>query len=471
MLSSTPGELERAAARLGFWYPPERRRAAATLERAGASAVPVLARVLRRGSGPARSAAVRLLSAHYLAEVEGLLIEALRDRAPTVRRTAMRALGLRRSTAALPALLGMVKSGPASCREAAIRALGRIGDPRAAPVLLEILARDSLRTTVVESLGMIGEPIAVPALVAILGEQGPSELQHVILALGRIRHPDSAAALVDYATRQRWTAPAIRQPLLRLGQCAVPALIDALDRDRTTVVFASELLQELDEEAVPGLLEALDRPAATEGGSWRRRAHAAQVLGAIRSPASTPALIRTLADPTVQVRFEAALALGELGDPAACPALRTLLPDEAPSVQAAAAVALILCEGYEEALIPLVVGGLDRSHPEFLRRRALRALLQFTRAAPTPALRAAIPRLRAALHPMGAAAGERDTVRRVLSEIEAATGNLAALPLPAAGLEAQADQLPRPAAAPDGAPHSLPRPAPAADHEPEFLVP
>jgi HEAT repeat protein len=77
------------------------------------------------------------------------------------------------------------------------------------------------------------------------------------------------------------------------------------------------------------------------GSATTARRNAAEVLGWIAAPGSTPALVSALGDNDADVRAEAAWALGEISSPAAREALQAAARDDVnPAVRAAAELAL-----------------------------------------------------------------------------------------------------------------------------------
>ena len=129
--------------------------------------------------------------------------------------------------------------------------------------------------------------------------------QQAVLALGRLREPESA-------------------PLL------IPLLHDDDPRLRFAAVRALGQIRNAD--AVPHLLPLL--------GDARKelRFAAVEALGQIRAPAAVRPLVEALRDPDRNLRRAAAEGLGEIGDPQAVPPLLLALEDEHWSVRCAAAV-------------------------------------------------------------------------------------------------------------------------------------
>jgi HEAT repeat protein len=104
---------------------------------------------------------------------------------------------------------------------------------------------------------------------------------------------------------------------------------------------------------------------SSDDGLKRQRAR--QRLVAIGRPALAP-LVKALADPNDQVRWEAAKALGKIGDPATAPALVNALQDGNCGIRWLAAEGLIVLE--RQGLTPLLQALVERSDSEWLREGA-----------------------------------------------------------------------------------------------------
>lgn len=92
-------------------------------------------------------------------------------------------------------------------------------------------------------------------------------------------------------------------------------LIDGRDRDEMYAAIVR--LRAIGRDAEPGLLRILVDPARHPGA----RARAAELLGDLGARGAVPALVETLTDASVQLRWSVAQALGRIGDPSSVPAL------------------------------------------------------------------------------------------------------------------------------------------------------
>lgn len=111
-------------------------------------------------------------------------------------------------------------------------------------------------------------------------------------------------------------------------------------------------------EDIETLIEELDN----SDGLKRRRARISLVT--IGYPA-VPALIMSLSNDRVHVRWEAGKALGEIGDPAAAPALVKLLEDEDQDVRGVASEGLISLD--RSSIVPLLQALVRRFSSVWLR--------------------------------------------------------------------------------------------------------
>lgn len=112
---------------------------------------------------------------------------------------------------------------------------------------------------------------------------------------------------------------------------------DLYSRDPGIRLKAGNALIRIGRPAVPGLTRELNSPEPCV------RFIAAQILGKIRNPEATPALLPLLTDCCESVAIEAAEALGRLGDVRAVPALVQAASDTSPKVRAQAVAALGTC--------------------------------------------------------------------------------------------------------------------------------
>jgi HEAT repeat protein len=250
----------------------------------------------------------RMISKPTRAGAQKLLLSAMCDRSPNVRRAAVEALALAPPLAAREMLMAALED--AAIRDDAAQALARLGDADSVAALKRSASRG--RTDAVRALELAPRKQAADVLADLLSHRSRSIVQTAAEALAA--HGDSRglthllwALRFSGDSSQRWRAA---KALVNLGASAGPeatqALIDCLGRDpdesvRMEAAFTLGRLQA--REAVEPLIAALHPPRAP--GDY-------DLAGAIMGMAPEPG--RRLAD-------EAAKALGEIGSPAAAAAL------------------------------------------------------------------------------------------------------------------------------------------------------
>lgn len=339
--------------------PEIRCTSAAALMRANASlepAVRTLLGVVRAEKGFAggwAAAALRGLG-ERARPLAGLLVTALGEKDPEVRRAAWHALD--RVDPLPPEAAGvlarLLEDPDLLIQLDAVDLAARLG-PNAAqivPALCQVLRGTGRHAAerAAEILGHAG-PVAVPGLTSLLREGDVAVRLRAAECLAGIG-PGAAGAIPELAGALRDPDPGVRL-------AAVRALAATSPESRTAVLPLAEALSLGGEEACGLALEGLERfgPAAHEAAPFLVRAvdagtpavrrGAIRVLGAIGSMAGEPAaqrLIAALRDPDPSLREAAAVALGQMTwhARAAAPELVRALEDESPAVSAAAQAAL-----------------------------------------------------------------------------------------------------------------------------------
>ena len=145
-------------------------------------------------------------------------------------REAMRALGMSKDPAAVPALVQVLtdleKVGRFwGAREDAAQALGRIGDARAVPSLIAALKDDigAVRDAAAFALGAIGDRRAIEPLIAALGDQEAGCPAAAAEALWRFRDPGTVKPLVAAMNDPRLKPYARSRSVNALGKLGVLA--------------------------------------------------------------------------------------------------------------------------------------------------------------------------------------------------------------------------------------------------------
>ncbi|CAG8438756.1 3557_t:CDS:2 [Funneliformis caledonium] len=226
--------------------------------------------------------------------------------------------------------------------------LGQIKDPYANPVLRTVLANKSedpmVRHEAAEALGAIGDSSSLDILEEYLNDEYAVVRETCELAIARIKYendkekldvPKSLYTSIDPAP------PNIKiQSVSELREILLDAKLPLFERYRA--MFALRNLGNT--EAVLALAEGFNDSSALF------RHEIAYVFGQMRSPASVPALIKTLENMNelYMVRHEAAEALGSVATPECLPVLKRFKDDQERVVKESCEVALDMYE-YESS--------------------------------------------------------------------------------------------------------------------------
>lgn len=275
------------------------------LERTGPGRLVDLAGWGARSATPAdRALAVDLAARAGSAEATNLVVAALQDPHPLVRRTAAAAMTMLRAPAAVPALARSLSDPQAEVRVEAVRALGLIDDDAVPDRLITCLKDPEVR-------------VRQMAADALARWHSPAVARRLAAAL---RSPD------------------LRRPagevLERMGSVAAEALSEvAVGPDPEAAAAAGSLV-----DRIVGTDPFVDGLSSIDP---EERIRSVQVLGAIGGPAASEALMGALPDPDVRVRARAAFFLGTLGYLPAVKSLRRMfLTDPVADAAAAAEAAL-----------------------------------------------------------------------------------------------------------------------------------
>jgi HEAT repeat protein len=253
-----------------------------------------------------RVMAVDLAARAGTAEATPLVLTALEDPDPTVRRRAASALSTLRVASAVAALARTLADPQAEVRVEGVRALALIDDDVVPDILLTALKDPEVR-------------VREMATEALTRWQSPAVARRLAAAL---------------------SSPDLRRPagevLERMGRVVIDPLTEvAVGPDPDAAAAAGTLLERIaGAQAFVAQLASID-PAA--------RLRGVQVLGAIGGPVAAEALTSALTDPDVAVRSRAAMLIGGLHYlPAVKPLRRMFLTDPVIDAVAAAEAALRL---------------------------------------------------------------------------------------------------------------------------------
>lgn len=298
-----------------------------------------------------RAAAARLLARRNDVGPDPLLTRLAEEQDPEVRGEMLLALGRKGGQAVWPVLLKALGDGDPVIRRAALRGLERCPDPRAVAPLMEILTGKASETDdrnlAAQTLGMIasaevvralttyieaqiaagqvpistavlalawtGEPAGVPALVkvtALSKKDTPwyaaNEKGYAFTGLARVGTVEAVEALMSHYNEWDNTARYVGHAAVRLAGAWHP---EAVTRYIETVAAGRGRISPhgLEEAEDPRAVDALISQLETSRGE--RLHFIVQALGRIGDPKIVPALIKALDHPTAWVRHEVVRAL------------------------------------------------------------------------------------------------------------------------------------------------------------------
>jgi HEAT repeat protein len=219
----------------------------------------------------------------------------------------------------VPGLIRALRNRDPAVQYDAVEALGELAHPAATDALVGALTGDQysgIRWKAAEALGKIGKP-AVPALIAVLDHPDEGVRWKAAITLGEIGDERGIAPLIGLLSdRDRFVRSRAAFALARIGSPAIPVLADTFD--------------ETPSEIRKGIVT---------------------VLGKIKDPAATRALISALTDSSEDIRQDIVTSLAAQGDQS-FDLLVEALADREPLHQQGAAMALAAM-GRPEALAPL----------------------------------------------------------------------------------------------------------------------
>jgi putative heme-binding domain-containing protein len=143
-----------------------------------AESVPCLERLTQHDADIVRQVAAEALAGIPEASVETALVSLLHDQSAGVRRSVIEAIGRRRFSAAVPALINAYEH--AETRNEAAAAIALIPDPRACPIYLDLLAGKNplLREQALQSMKTVADQL-LPALEQQANRLSPAVLQQL----------------------------------------------------------------------------------------------------------------------------------------------------------------------------------------------------------------------------------------------------------------------------------------------------
>ena len=268
-----------------------------------------------------------------------------------------------------------------------ITGLARQGEPQVDPKVTALIAAVRQepwprQAEAIAALGATGDPRATEPLAALLESRAWYVRDAAVRAIGQLRGDAAIRALVAALGDEHGLArQSAREALAARGEPAVAAVVPALDSDIAVVRWqASWILGRIKPPAATiALLGAL------EHGGADVRVESAVGLVRTGSNASVGGLARLLLSRDPVVREEAAWVLGRLGQPQAAEPLVAALTDADAGWMAAVALGEL---GAVQAATPLAAA--LQSPASRMRRAAAWALARLHTAATIPALRTAL---------------------------------------------------------------------------------
>jgi len=266
------------------------------------------------------------------AGVSSPALVAINDASPAIREVAARALGRLADPSAIAPLLTALGDADPGVRQAASDALAAFGERTVQPLVRQLnVPNPEVRRAAMDALARQGGRAVVP-LVALLDANAAVARTEAAEALARIGAP-AVPALVEVlrgappqGTRSQEQVAGAVAALTRVGRPAVNALIGAFaSAGPATMRQIVAALKSVGTAAVDVLGEALNNPSYPHGTA------AAALLGEFEDTGMLAAsyLVRALADPRFEVRWETRRSLRRLGPAAQLALLDALASDDA----------------------------------------------------------------------------------------------------------------------------------------------
>jgi HEAT repeat protein len=248
--------------------------------------------------------------------------------------------------AARNALIDGLVSDSGEVRKLAVDILGAMKDPSTIPAMMEASEKNQYVIPVLRGFGTE----AIPYLFASLRSDTLSTREFAAFLLGELQDPKAIPRLIEALPNTPENAP---QALLKFGDKTTTALIEGLN-NKTTLKVCANLLGELGSlQAIDSLIEAtasgeedpvealvqIGRPAVgalnkhlRSTNDVQRRA-VARAIGRIGDSRSISALLSVLKDPNSSIKKDAIYALGFIKYRPATPFIMKELESDDPGVR------------------------------------------------------------------------------------------------------------------------------------------
>ena len=251
--------------------------------------------------------------------MDAAIAAAMAEAEPAVRVQLIAALGARRATSAVPALLGAARDKDRTVQRAALKALGDLADARAVPALVDMLlgaasssARSRIAKTLAKAVARVPDPdaAAAPLLAALPKAEGKAKAS-LLAVLGKVPSEKALAALRaaladadarDAAVRalSQWPDPRPMADLLAIARTAKSQVHKVLAL-RGVVAMAAMPSQRPAAETAKLLAQAM---ALAERPDDRKMVLAA--LAGVHHPDALAIALPCVADPALEAEAVAA---------------------------------------------------------------------------------------------------------------------------------------------------------------------
>jgi HEAT repeat protein len=233
-----------------------------------------------------------------------------------------------------------LKSDSAQERELAADLLGLFGGQTAAAPLVAALKEDpevKVKAAAAEALGMLGVPDSAKVLLGYFDTADPTLRNSVVRAIVRLADDKMIEGIARYLKHEDSRVRVLAAHTLgRTGnRLATKFLVKSLTDE--TFAVREAVIKALGDVGDPSVAETL--VAAVDDIRYPKL-WVVDTLGKLGNLSAAPTLMRTLEDPSPEVREAAAEALGKLRAEQALPALINALEDSDPKVRATTANAL-----------------------------------------------------------------------------------------------------------------------------------
>ncbi len=312
-----------------------------------------------------------------------MLIEALKNPSPLLRKNVAKTLGRMKAEKAVFALIELTEDPDWKVRSSAVEALGSIGNKRAVEPIVRCLSDnvERVQQQAMRSLLRFGKLSTEPLLNALLYEKDKFNLRAIILTLGELQDLKAVPSLINNLRSSYFVirmaavkalikfGPQIKDsliPNLSFNQSDIKQLLsDADNRDNPYFqIRAIKALGGLEDHRAVGLLKRLveeGSPEVQDGAissliqigcaAWGRCC-TLMVLSQIGDESVIPYIIKSLKDDSDNVRLEAVRALARIGGSHAIkPLIETVRRDRDPYIRYEAIRLLRrIGVGYDEVL-------------------------------------------------------------------------------------------------------------------------